>query len=234
MATHFNPAALRFLRGLARHNERPWFNERKAIFERELKEPLLAVIDEINGALEEVAPEYVRPAAKCMMRIYRDTRFSNNKLPYKTQVAAWWAREGLEKTSGAGFYLSLSATEVTVAAGAYMPEREQLLAIRRHLAEEHATMRGLLAEPQLLAAMQPSLPSEDGAQPLRRAPKGFAPDSPALDLIVQRQWGVAATLGAEAALEKSFVDEVVRRFRLAVPLVSFLNVPLVPAKKAIF
>src|ERR1700721_614550 len=75
---------------------------------------------------------------RVMMRIYRDIRFAKDKRPYKTHVSAWWAREGLQKTSGGGFYFDVSATEVTVAAGVYMPEREQLLAIRRHLSEHHA------------------------------------------------------------------------------------------------
>ena len=221
MSTHFSPAALKFLRGLKRHNDREWFNERKAIYERELKAPMLALIEEINEALCEIAPEHVRPAAKCFMRIYRDTRFSKVKLPYKTQVAAWWARAGLEKTSGAGFYLHVSDMEVTIAAGAYMPERDQMLAIRRHLQEHPAEMRKLLADPELGQCMQPI----DGLR-LTRAPKGFPADSPALDLIVQRQWGVAAMLPPETALDSSFIKQILHRFTLAAPLVDFLNAPL--------
>lgn len=221
MATHFSPAALKFLRGLKRHNDREWFNERKSIYERELKTPMLALIEEINEAFFEIAPEHVRPAAKSFMRIYRDTRFSKNKLPYKTQVAAWWARAGLEKTSGAGFYLHVSDLGVTIAAGAYMPERDQMLAIRRHLQEHPATMRKLLADPELGRYMQPI----DG-QSLTRAPKGFPADSPALDLIVRRQWGMAATLPPEAALNVSLVEEILHRFTLAAPMVAFLNAPL--------
>ncbi len=230
MPTHFTPATLKFLRGLKRHNDRAWFNERKPVFEQELRQPFLHLIDEVNHALEAVAPEHIRPAAKCMMRIYRDIRFSNDKRPYKSQIAAWWARAGLEKTSGAGFYLSLSATELTIAAGAYMPERDQMLAIRRHLLEHHAEFRALMADPALQTVLQPI----DG-QPLRRVPKGFAPDTPALDLIVQRQWGVASTLPAEHALKSSLLADVVHRFTLAAPVVALLNAPLtIPSRKPIF
>jgi uncharacterized protein (TIGR02453 family) len=111
MGIRFSSEGLKFLKGLARHNDREWFGARKDVFERELKAPMLGLIEEINHALEGFAPEYVRPPQKAMMRIYRDTRFSADKTPYKTQVSAWWSRQGLEKTSGAGFYLSLCRRE---------------------------------------------------------------------------------------------------------------------------
>src|SRR5258708_5004048 len=137
MGTHFSGDALKFLRGLKRNNGREGVGAREGVYERELKAPMLALIDEVNEAMVEFAPEHVRPAQKIMMRIYRDIRFAKDKRPYKHHVSAWWVRDGLQKTSGAGFYLQVSATEVLVAAGVYMPEREQLLAIRRYLAEHH-------------------------------------------------------------------------------------------------
>ena len=223
MPTHFTPEALKFLRGLARRNDRVWFEERKPVYEQALKAPMLALIAEINTALAEISPAHVRPPQKAMMRIYRDIRFSKNKQPYKTQVAAWWAAEGMEKTSGGGFYLSLSATELTIAAGCYMPEPEQLLAIRRYLLSHHEELRALLADKKLRA----KLGEFDGLK-LTRAPKGFAADDPAIDLILHRQWGVASVLPADAALESTLVREIVTRFRLAAPIVAFLNTPLAP------
>jgi uncharacterized protein (TIGR02453 family) len=65
---------------------------------------MLAIIRKVTDAMVDFAPAFVRPAEKCLFRIYRDTRFSANKLPYKTHVAAWWSHQGLEKTSGAGYY----------------------------------------------------------------------------------------------------------------------------------
>ena len=87
---YFRPEALTFLRNLARHNERDWFNPRKPIFEAELKEPMLAIVRKITEAMMDFAPNHVRPAEKSLFRIYRDTRFSNDKRPYKTHIAAWW------------------------------------------------------------------------------------------------------------------------------------------------
>jgi uncharacterized protein (DUF2461 family) len=102
-----------------------------------------------------------------------------------------------------------------------MPEREQLLAIRQHLLIHHAEVRQVLMDRKLRRQMD----SFTGT-PLTRAPKGFPKDHPAMDLLLCRQWGVEAKLPASASLEKAFANEIIRRFRLASPLVDALNTPL--------
>lgn len=223
MATHFSNEALKFLRGLKRNNDREWFAARKDIYERELKAPMLTLVAEINDAMIDFAPENVRAPQKAIMRIYRDIRFSKDKRPYKIHQGVWWARQGMEKTSGGGFYFDVSGTEVTIAAGTFMPEREQLLAIRRYLVDHHGELRRLLTAKKLNAAMQ----QIDG-QRLTRAPKGFAVDDPALDLLLCKQWGVIAKLPAEFALRPTLVKDIVAHFKLAAPVVTLLNAPLIP------
>jgi uncharacterized protein (TIGR02453 family) len=230
---YFSPAALTFLRNLAKHNDRDWFQPRKAEFEAVLREPMLAIVRKITDAMIDFAPNHVRPAEKSLFRIYRDTRFSSDKRPYKTHVAAWWSHQGLQKTSGAGYYFHVSAKEVIVAAGAYMPEKEQLAAIRHWLLENHAQFRKLLQKPAVRKTF-----SEFEGNALTRPPKGFPNDHPALDLIQCRQWGLAATLAAKTALNPKFADLVIRHFRLAAPMVDALNTPiaaaLAPKKKVLF
>ena len=165
---YFRPEALTFLRNLVRHNDRAWFQPRKAEFEALLKEPMLAVIRKITEAMMDFAPNHVRPAEKCLFRIYRDTRFSANKLPYKTHVAAWWTHMGLEKTSGAGYYFHVSPKEVIIAAGSYMPEKDQLAQIRHWLLDHHAEFRKLLQR----AAVRKTFQEFEG-NALTRPPKGF-------------------------------------------------------------
>jgi uncharacterized protein (TIGR02453 family) len=220
MATHFTPEAMKFLRGLARNNDREWFEARRAVYERSLKAPMLALVEEISTAMEGFAPEHVRPPHKITMRIYRDIRFSTNKLPYKTHLAAWWARRGMEKTSGGGFYLQISLKGVMIAAGVYMPEREQLLTIRRWMSEHHEAYRASVKK--LTKAKGAGFEGID-AQALTRMPRGFAINDPADELVRAKNWGVHASLPAELALEPVLAREIVRRFRMVTPLVETLN-----------
>lgn len=230
MATHFSNEAIKFLRGLKRNNDRIWFDARKPIYEQELKAPMLALIGEINEAMADFAPMYIRPPQKIMMRIYRDIRFSKDKRPYKTHVSAWWAREGLEKTSGGGFYFHVSPEEVFIAAGVYMPEREQLLAIRRYLAEHHEAYRALMKGKKLRSLM-----TEGDGAPLTRAPKGFPEDHPAIDLLKRRQWTLSVNLPGEVATKPTLAKIVIDRFKAVAPVIDLLNQPLVTKpRRALF
>jgi TIGR02453 family protein len=230
---YLQPEALTFLRNLARHNDREWFQPRKAQFEAELKEPMLAIVRKVTEAMLDFAPAFVRPAEKCLFRIYRDTRFSNDKRPYKTHAAAWWSHQGLEKTSGAGYYFHVSAKEVIIAAGAYMPEKDQLSQIRHWLLDHHAEFRALLQKPAVRKTF-----SEFEGNALTRPPKGFPAEHPGMDLIRCRQWGLAATLPASAALKKDFAATLIKYFKIAAPIVDALNTPIVaaqaPKKRVLF
>jgi uncharacterized protein (TIGR02453 family) len=221
---YFTSHALDFLRKLKRNNRREWFEARRDVYESELKLPMLALIERVMQGMVEYAPDHLRPPRRCMLRIYRDTRFSADKTPYKTNVAAWWTRNGLEKTSGGGYYLHLSATELILAAGVYMPPKEQLFAIRQHLLEHHVEFRRLLENKKLRAKMTTHDP-----QSLTRPPKGFSEDHPAIEWIKWRQWGVIATLPASEALKPNLAAKVEEYFRLTASLVNFLNEPLLHA-----
>ncbi len=232
-SAHLRPEGLKFLRGIARNNDREWFTPRKAIFEAELKEPMLAIIRKVTDAMMDFAPAFVRPAEKCLFRIYRDTRFSADKRPYKTHVAAWWSHMGMEKTSGAGYYFQVSPKGVIIAAGAYMPEKEQLAAIRHWMLDHHEEFRKVLRT----AAVRKAFDEFEG-EALTRPPKGFPCEHPAMDLIKRKQWGLSTTLPADEALEPGFAQTVIRHFKLLSPMVDALNTPLeasaAPKKRVLF
>jgi uncharacterized protein (TIGR02453 family) len=194
---------------------------------------MLAILRKVTDAMLDFAPDHVRPAEKSLFRIYRDTRFSNNKLPYKTHVAAWWSHMGMEKTSGAGYYFQISPKGVVIAAGAYMPEKDQLAAIRHWLLENHTAFRAILDKP----AIQKTFKEFEG-EALTRPPKGFPPDHPAIDLIKCKQWGLSTTLPAETALEPNFASTLIKHFKLLAPMVNALNTPIAASlgakKKVLF
>jgi uncharacterized protein (TIGR02453 family) len=191
---------------------------------------MLALVDEVTQAMAAYAPEHMRPAHKSMMRIYRDIRFSSDKRPYKTHLSAWWSRRGMEKTSGGGFYLEIGPKRCFVAGGVYMPERDQLLALRRWMADNHRSYNA-----QLLKLLKSRKTSFEPIQPdaLTRMPKGFPAEHPAGDLLRAKNWGVSATLASELAFEPALAREITARFRLMAPLVETLNQAILTGAKSL-
>jgi uncharacterized protein (TIGR02453 family) len=215
----FSPDALKFLRSLKRNNRREWFQPRKEIFEAKVKAPMIQLVEAINAELLDFAPEHITDPKKAVYRIYRDTRFSADKTPYKTHVAAIFPNHGLEKHSSAGFYFHLTEKSVGIAAGSYMPGPDELRAVRTWLAENYAAFRKASRGPQkLLGKLEGSA--------VTRMPKGFAADHPAEDLIRMKQWLYWIELDAKLATTPRLLPELVKRFRAAAPVIAMLNAPL--------
>src|ERR1051326_8332669 len=129
----FPREGLQFLRSLKRHNNREWFQEHKGIYEKHVKQPMADLIKALADEFQEFAPEMLASTKASAYRIYRDTRFSKDKSPYKTHVAAVFPRSGLGKHEGAGFYLHIATDELLIGGGLYMPLPEDLNAVRSHI-----------------------------------------------------------------------------------------------------
>jgi uncharacterized protein (TIGR02453 family) len=221
----FSPEALTFLRSLKRNNRREWFQPRKEIFETKLKAPMIQLVEAINAELLDFAPDHITDPKKAVYRIYRDTRFSADKTPYKTHVAAIFPNHGPQKHSSAGFYFHLTAKSVGIAAGSYMPGPDELRAVRMWLAENHAAFRKASQQPQkLLGKLEGSA--------VTRMPKGFDAAHPAADLIRMKQWLYWVELDAKVATTPRLLPELVNRFRAAAPVIAMLNAPLRKAARA--
>jgi len=221
----FSREALKFFVQLKRHNNRPWFLKNKETYEREIKEPMVSLVLEINSQLRNLAPELVTEPKRAIYRIYRDVRFSADKSPYKTHTAALFAPRGLGKHACAGLYFHFAPDELLLAGGVYMPGPKELLAIRNHIAANPKALQNTLAQRQLAA-----LGGLQGDQ-LMRVPKGFAPDHPAADLLRYKQFLVWVKHPPQMALGKDLLHTLVQTFRTLLPLVRFLNAPLKPVKK---
>ncbi len=222
----FPEEGIQFLRALKKNNRREWFQPRKHIYEAQVKAPMLELVAALNAEMMAFAPAYVREPAEAVYRIYRDTRFSPDKTPYKTHIAAVFTRRGLDRHAGAGLYFSVSPEEIEVAAGVYMPGPETLRAIRLHLVENHEEFRRIASERPLCALM-----GELKGDRLSRVPKGFPADHPAADLVRYKQWLFWAMLDPPLATTPKLFEEVLTRFRAVAPFVEFLNAPIEKAKQ---
>jgi uncharacterized protein (TIGR02453 family) len=220
----FPPEALTFLKGLEKNNNRDWFNARKGIFETKVKAPMLELVESINAELLKFAPEHITEPKKAVYRIYRDTRFSKDKTPYKTHLAAIFPRRAMGKDSAAGFYFHVSAKGIGIACGAYSPGPEQLLKIRTFLtANEKEFRSGATRLKKLMGPLK--------GETLQRPPKGFKATHPAIDLIKMKQWFWSVELDPKLATSPKLKAEVVEHFKAMAPMVELLNKPLLGKSK---
>jgi uncharacterized protein (TIGR02453 family) len=214
----FPPEGIAFLRGLKKHNSREWFQPRKELFESHVKAPMVELVTAVMQALADFAPAYVDDPKKAIFRIYRDTRFSNDKTPYKTHIAAVFQRRGAGKDSGAGYYFHISADDIHAGGGVYTPPPERLLAIRNRLAERHEEFRRIAA-----ARRVRKLFGDITGDSLSRAPKGFPADHPAGDLLRRKQFLLFRSLEPGVATTPKLYREIVTSFEAVTPVLEFLE-----------
>src|SRR5688572_27062687 len=174
----FPAEGIKFLRALKRNNKREWFLAHKSTYERAVKQPMELLVLSLAEDFAKMAPELVANPKTSIYRIYRDTRFSKDKSPYKTHAAAVFPRSGFEKHQGAALYLHIAPDEVFLGGGVYMPLPEDLNAIRRHIAENFSGFKSIV-EGRSFCRIFGKLSGEQ----LARVPRGFPADHPAADYL---------------------------------------------------
>lgn len=220
----FSPRALTFLRGLQRNNDRAWFAEHREAYERDLEAPMVALVERLAIDLRRFAPDLVASPRGSLYRISRDTRFSPNKQPYKTQAGAIFGHRDLPRHRGAALYLEIGPGGAMAVAGVYMPEPTDLQAIRAYLAAHYRQFKTLIEAP----AFKRTVGAVAGDR-LTRVPRGYPPDHPAAEYLKLKQFVFGKEYPAAFALSPAFYDTVVRQFRRMAPVVEFLNTPLLEA-----
>jgi uncharacterized protein (TIGR02453 family) len=218
IAPRFTPETLSFLRRLKRNNRRDWFNARREGYERHVRQPMAAIVERLAEDFRTFAPELVASPRASMYRIYRDTRFSPNKAPYKTHVAAIFPARGLPKHEGAGLYFHVSPDEVWVGGGMYAPQTPQLQAVREHIATHSRQLRAIVESP----AFRRTVGGLDGER-LQRVPRGFARDHEAAEYLKYRQFLAGREFPPTFATSVAFYGGLLKVFRQIAPLVRFLN-----------
>jgi uncharacterized protein (TIGR02453 family) len=216
----FTPKSISFLRSLKRNNDREWFRERKDQYEEHLKAPMTAVIAQLAEDFQAFAPELVA-TPKSIYRIYRDTRFSDDKTPLKTNIAASFPWRGLPRHQGAGLYFEVAAGWVWAGGGMYAPETSQLAAVREHIAANHRRLRAIVESPAFRKTV-----GELTGEMLLRVPRGYDKDHPAAEFLRRKQFLAAKEFPAAFAYDPGFYKGLLGVFRQVAPLVRFLNEPL--------
>ncbi len=222
MATpRFTPRTLTFLRALQRHNDRDWFRDHRDEYESDVRAPMVEVVERLAIDLPRFARDLVAVPRTSIYRIHRDTRFTEDKTPYKTHVAAIFPCRDLGKHEGAGLYLDVAPSRVLVAGGLYAPRTEQLHAVRERIAANLARFRRIVEA----SGFRRSLGAIEGDR-LQRVPRGFPPAHPAADYLRLRQYLVSRTHPPSFATSPRFYSSVLATFKLIAPFIHFINEPL--------
>lgn len=226
MTSPFTRKTLAFLRAMKRHNDRDWFRGRKDDYERHVRGPMVDLLAQLALDLPSFAPELISDPRASLFRVYRDTRFSNDKRPLKTHVAAHFPARGFARREGAGLYLEIAPGWAWIGGGLYRPSSADLRAIRGHIAARPRTLHRIVTA----LPFRRAIGELDGEQ-LSRVPRGFAKDHPAGRYLRFKQFLAGREFEPEFAIRDRFYREVLGIFKAVAPLVRFLNTALLPGTR---
>jgi len=217
----FTPETLKFLRALKRNNDREWFRARKDQYEAQVRAPMVALIERLAVDFARFAPEILASPKTSLYRIYRDTRFSDDKTPLKVQVSASFRWKGLPKGEGAGLYLEVHPQWVWMGGGFWAPPAPQLVKIREHIATTYPEIDRLTRAKTFTRVLGPMTGDK-----LSRVPRGFAKDQPAADYLKFKQFLGGREFPPEFATSAAFYPALIETYKAILPLIRFLNEPL--------
>lgn len=217
MSTAINQETLNFLSTLEINNNTEWFNENKPLY-LEAKANFENVVNEIIAEVAEFDSSVERLEAKnCIFRIYKDTRFSKDKTPYKTNIGASLVEKGPKTLNHAGYYIHLENGKSFLAGGVYMTEPKNLKAIREAISSDGETFLKILNKKSFKDVL------ELQGTKLVKVPQGFDKENPMGDYLKFKQFTVFHPLSDADVLDKNFVKNTVKVLKEIYPFNRFLN-----------
>lgn len=217
----FTNKSLSFLRSLKRNNKREWFHDRKDQYEAHCRQPMIAVVERLAEDFRSFAPEMLADPKVSLFKQFRDTRFSHDKTPLKTNIAAVFPNRTLGRMNGAGLYFEIAPGYVWIGGGLWRPDTSQLQLVREHIVDNLDQFESIVKAPRFrkIGGLQ--------GDRFTRVPRGFARDHPAAPYLQHRQFIAFREEPAAFATSKNFYSQLCDTLRSITPLVRFLNEPLI-------
>lgn len=219
MSATVSPKVFDFLRQLTENNNREWFTQHKNLY-TESQENLVLFLEDLIKEMSEFDPELGKiDAKKSLFRIYRDTRFSKDKTPYKTNFGA---SLGMGKGSQkGGYYLHLEPGKSFIAGGIYMPESSVLKTLRKEISLYGNEFLNILNEKEF----KKYFPELDHDDQLKKVPQGFEKEDPMAEYLKLKSFIVVYNLSDKEIQDKNAAKNIAEIFRAMKPLNDFLNAP---------
>jgi uncharacterized protein (TIGR02453 family) len=215
----FNASTITFLEELAANNNRDWFKENKARYEELVLDVALRFIQSMQDPLADIAPHFTAIPQRMggsLMRVYRDTRFSKNKLPYKTNVGIQFRHERAKDVHSPGYYVHVDPDQVFVGVGMWRPDSDSLRSIRERIVAKPAEWTRATEESKFKRWF------DLGGETLSRPPRGFDKDHELIEDIKRKSFIAVRELDVEESLSPQFQRKVENSFRNAAPFMQFL------------
>ena len=216
---YFSPALFKFLRDLEANNERDWFNANKDRFEEHIKDPALEFINGFAPRLYKISPYFSadsRPVGGSLFRIYRDTRFSKDKTPYKTNTGMHFRHQSAKDVHSPGYYLHFQPGENFAGLGIWRPDTATAGKIRTYIAEEPTKWKRATQGKRVTDAL--TLEGDS----LKRPPKGFDPDHPLIEDLKRKDFIASTRISQKVVTSADFMDEWEKICKAGSPFMRFL------------
>ncbi len=213
------PALFDFLRALKANNERPWFEENKARYRAEVQDPMLDFIQAFAEPLAEISPHFradPRRNGGSLFRIYRDTRFSKDKTPYKTNVGAHFRHEAGKDAHAPGFYLHLEPGTCFAGCGVWHPDGATLARIRDAIVERPQEWTRITTSGDFCGTFRLA------GEALKRPPRGYDPDHPLIEDLKRKDFVAITDFPEDEATRPDFLDRFAGIARAGADLTAFL------------
>ncbi len=221
----FSSKTLSFLRSLKRNNRREWFHERRGQYEVRCRQPMIDIVERLADDFRSFAPEMLADPKVCLLRQFRDTRFSEDKTPLKSHLGATFPNRSLGRMNGAGFYFEIAPGWVWIGGGLWRPDTSQLQLVREHIVGNLPRLEKIVS-----ASSFKRLGGLHGDR-LTRVPRGYAKDHPAAHYLQYRQFMAFREDPPAFATRTDFYQQLKQTLETITPLVRFLNEPLVASQR---
>ena len=212
---YFSRATFQFLKDLKANNDRDWFKANKDRYEDHVKTPALRLIQDFAGPLSGLSGHF-QATPKSLFRIYRDTRFSKDKSPYKTAIGVHFRHERSKNAYAPGYYLHVAPGDVFAGMGIWHPESAALRQIREHIVAEPAAWKKVTGARKLNEQFR-----FEGDR-LKRPPKGFDPEHPLIEDLKWKDFIAVRKLNQAFVTSADLPKELAKLFRSGKPLMGFL------------
>ena len=216
---YFSDKSFKFLRALARNNSREWFQAHKSDYETHVRAPFQRLLLDLQPELAEISAQYradPRPVGGSLFRIHRDTRFANDKTPYKTHAGARLFHQRHREVDSPSFYIHVQPGHCFVGAGLWHPEADTLRRIRHFIADNPGAWQAAVHSPAFRRRF------ELGGEQLQRAPRGFPPDHPLIEDLKRTSFVGTIPLSDVVGLGQGLRRSVASALTGLAPLVDYL------------